>query len=104
MFGPPQSMKTTASSNSLQISWMEPNQGGGAATITSYLVIYNNNGVSSFEEVYESTEITIEALLSNTVYYVTLAARGSNGYLGDSSAVNAVTSNYIRLMESQTNI
>jgi len=80
----PRSLNLGVSSNSLYINWMEPLQGGGAVSVLKYLVIYNSNGASKFHEVYQDTELTIEGLTSNAFCYVTVAAEGSNGFLGDS--------------------
>jgi len=73
---------------------MEPLQGGGAVYVMSYLVIYNSNGASKFQEVYQDTETIIESLTSNTLYHVTVSAEGSNGYLGDSAQDSSVTRTY----------
>jgi len=67
-------------------------QGGGAETIISYLVMYNTDGVgASLLEVDEGTDINIEGLDSNRLYYISVAAKNSNCRTGTSILASAKT-------------
>jgi len=105
VFGPPQAITINPTSNSLYVNWTKPLQGGGAETIISYLVMYDTDGVSAkFLEVYEGTEIIIEELNSNSLYYVSVAAKNSNCRIGTSILASSNTRKYYNLYFEQSKI
>ena len=81
----PQSIDLVPTSNSMHVSWTEPLAGGGATAISVYVVTYSAAGDDDNTlDVYEGTEAIIDGLVPNTLYTVTVAARASDGRIGDS--------------------
>ena len=48
---------------------------------------------------YDRTEVTIEELDSNTLYYVTVSAKGNDCRIGDPCLASAVTRKYMLKMK-----
>ena len=78
--------------SSINISWT-PFLGGGASTITGYLVSVapDEGNPPNVQE----TTATISGLTSNTEYTVSVAAMGSDGRNGATSMTSAITSTII---------
>ena len=70
------------------ISWEQPNIGGGANSVTEYLVRWNNMSMN----VQNALAASISNLQSNTLYTVMVSARGSDKALGAKSNISVTTS------------
>ena len=79
--------------SSILISWNAPVLGGGANTITGYLVTVSPD--ESHSSNVQETTVDITGLTSNTEYTVNVSAVGSDGRNGSALVTTATTSTVI---------
>ena len=71
---------------SITVNWNPPAEGGGAVTVMDYIVFYDSVDDSSNEIDVNDTNYAITKLISNSEYFIQVAARGSDGREGIKTA------------------
>jgi len=94
VLGPPQSIYFNPSSHSLHVSWTEPLCGASAETVSHYVVVYSADGFEENSIDVFDTNTYIVALTSNTLFYVSVVAKGFDDRLGTPLEVSSTTCKY----------
>ena len=96
-FGPPLNVHYQAQVDTIMLSWNEPDQGGGAATVDGYKVRWSLKTKIEGEQQVTGTSIRIPNLLSNAEYFITIIAISLVDRSNDAAIISATTGQFIAI-------